>query len=95
VPAEHLSTGTRDLIYLAMRVAISDLLSSSKEPLPLLLDDPFVHFDATREQKALAYLSDIAKEYQILFFSKDHTLEERLQSVSQNIYVTQLNFLEQ
>lgn len=93
VSAERLSTGTRDLIYLAMRVAVSDLLSSSKEPLPLLLDDPFVHFDATREQRALTYLCDIAKEFQLLFFSKDHTLEERLRGTGQEISVTQLELV--
>lgn len=92
VLGEHLSTGTRDLIYLAMRVAVSELLSSNKEPLPLLLDDPFVHFDSVREQKALTYLSDIAKDYQVFFFSKDLTIEDRLRLTGQSVSVTRLNF---
>lgn len=90
VSSERLSTGTRDLMYLAMRIAISDLLSSNKEPLPLLLDDPFVHFDAIREQRALTYLCDIAEEYQILFFCKDNTLVERIQSTDHKMSVTRL-----
>jgi DNA repair exonuclease SbcCD ATPase subunit len=93
VSAERLSNGTRDLIYLAMRIAVSDLLSNSKEPLPLLLDDPFVHFDSTREQNAIAYLCEIAKEYQVLFFSKDRTLEERLRNAGQNPSITRLELM--
>lgn len=76
-PAETLSTGTRDLIYLTMRIAISDLLSDGKEPLPILLDDPFVHLDASRERNALAFLENVANDYQVLFFSKDLTLADR------------------
>lgn len=91
VPAEHLSTGTRDLIYLAMRVSVSDLLSSNKEPLPLLLDDPFVHFDENREEKALAYLSDIARDHQIIFFSKDNKLIDHFRSKGRDIFVTRLD----
>jgi len=77
VPAEALSTGTRDLIYLAMRIAISDLLSTGNDPLPILLDDPFVHLDASRERNALTFLESVANDYQVLFFSKDLTLADR------------------
>lgn len=91
VSAERLSTGTRDLIYLAMRVAVSELLSNGKEPLPLLLDDPFVHFDAVREQRALSYLCEIAKSYQVLFFSKDGSLEQQLVETTDALSVVRLH----
>jgi len=91
VSTELLSTGTRDLIYLVMRIAISDLLGSGKEPLPLLLDDPFVHLDASREQQALAYLGEIAQGYQVLYFSKDSSLPDRLQDGFDRRAVTYLS----
>jgi DNA repair exonuclease SbcCD ATPase subunit len=81
VSSEYLSTGTRDLIYIVMRTAIADLLGNGKEPLPLLFDDPFVHLDANREHQALMYLSEVARDNQILFFSKDLTLPERLRNL--------------
>ena len=80
VPTDRLSTGTRDLIYIVMRTAISELLGSGREPLPILLDDPFVHLDSHREQQALNYLGELSQEQQILYFTKDHSLPERIRT---------------
>lgn len=76
VPAERLSTGTRDLIYLLLRVAIARLMSTTQEKLPLLVDDSFAQSDRAREEQGLGFLAQVATETQILFFTKD----ERVQS---------------
>jgi DNA repair exonuclease SbcCD ATPase subunit len=91
VPTDHLSTGTRDLIYIVMRTAISDLLGNGREPLPILLDDPFVHLDSHREQQALNYLGELSQEQQILYFTKDHFLPERIQAEFSDPAVTCLS----
>jgi exonuclease SbcC len=44
----HLSQGTRDQLYFALRIAWSDLLSPPDLKLPLIWDDPFVYWDDTR-----------------------------------------------
>lgn len=49
-----LSVGTMDQIYLALRLAISGILS--EENLPLLLDDAFAQYDDKRMTDALRYL---------------------------------------
>lgn len=66
-----LSTGTRDLIYLLLRIGIGRLMSRTGEILPLLLDDPLVQFDRGRKQNALQLLEGLASETQILLFTKD------------------------
>jgi chromosome segregation protein len=57
-PAQ-LSQGARDQLHLAVRLAVADLLSGTV-PLPLFLDDPFVHFDPERLEHLRAALERLA-----------------------------------
>ena len=63
---EWLSAGTADQLYLALRLAISELLLPDA---PLILDDALVAFDDERAAAALRVLSQCAKERQILLFT--------------------------
>jgi len=74
VPA--LSTGTRDQLYLALRLASIEHLSAHKEPMPLILDDILVHFDDERARAALSLLADFAATTQVLFFTHHRRLCE-------------------
>ncbi len=60
------STGTRDLIGLCMRFALVDALFAEEEPF-LVLDDPFVNLDKEKTERALGFLKEAAKHYQILY----------------------------
>lgn len=71
VEAALLSTGTRDLIYLLLRIGIARLMSSTGETLPLLLDDPLVQLDRNRRDQTLQLLTTLAEETQIVLFTKD------------------------
>ena len=55
VPLTALSRGTMDLIYLAMRMELLQVLSTDTI-LPLLLDDSFVQLDDSRTSNLLNYL---------------------------------------
>jgi len=70
-PSEKLSLGTQEQIYLLLRVGIARLLSENAEPLPLILDDPFVHFDRQRLENMLSFLKQLSEKNQIILFSKD------------------------
>ena len=54
--AASLSGGTVDQIYLALRLAISGVLTG--EALPVLLDDAFAQYDDSRAALALLYLKE-------------------------------------
>ena len=71
VEAAWLSTGTRDLIYLLLRIGVSRVMSRTGETLPLLLDDPLVQLDRNRQEHTLQLLADLAEETQIILFTKD------------------------
>jgi len=66
---ECLSEGTQDLLYFAARVAVAKELSSTKEPLPLILDDPLVALDDDRRARVLSLLAKTAREVQVIAFT--------------------------
>lgn len=66
---EHCSTGTQDQLFFAQRMALFHHVSQQSEPLPLFLDDHFVHYDQRRLERALAYLEEVSQEHQIFLFS--------------------------
>lgn len=71
-----LSRGTVDQLYLALRLALCDMLLSGDEPCPIVLDDALINFDDTRMGYALDVLREIAQRRQILLFTC-HSREKR------------------
>ena len=67
--AEYLSTGTSDLLYLAVRLAFCELAFPDTELCPLILDDALVNMDEKRYEQALRLLGEIAKERQVILFT--------------------------
>jgi uncharacterized protein YhaN len=74
VPAEQLSRATRDQIFLVQRLEVARLLSPVNGSAPLILDDPFAHYDGTRLRFGLGLLRDAASERQVIVFSEDANL---------------------
>ena len=71
-----LSTGTRDQLYLALRLASIQHLSTERELMPLILDDVLVHFDDERARAALVALAEFCSVTQVLFFTHHERLCE-------------------
>jgi len=70
VRVESLSHGARDAFYFCLRAALAKELAS-REPLPLILDDPTAHFDEERRGTLLAYLEHLAKDIQVILMTHD------------------------
>ena len=64
-----LSQGTADQLYLAVRLAICDMVLPQENRAPLILDDALLSFDEERLHAALDYLVEMSKTRQILLFS--------------------------
>ncbi|MCS7300628.1 MAG: AAA family ATPase [Fimbriimonadales bacterium] len=62
------SASVLDQLFFACRLGLSDALSGDLR-LPLLLDDPFVHFDAERHSAALELLTRVAQQTQVILFT--------------------------
>ena len=78
---EYLSEGTKNQVYLAVRLAICRLALGEEDPCPLILDDVMLTFDDTRAKRALELLQDLARERQILLFTCSGREEELLREI--------------
>jgi uncharacterized protein YhaN len=77
-----LSTGTVEQVYLAARLALTRLIAGGRRPL-IILDDPFVTFDAARTRATLGLLRRLAREHQVLLF----TCREEYREVADHVVV--------
>ena len=66
---EDLSDGTRDQLFLALRLATLERQAIGAEPLPLILDDILIHFDDERASAALGVLAEHAAATQVVLFT--------------------------
>lgn len=66
--ASQLSQGAQDQLYLALRLAIADLVADDVA-LPLLLDDPFVNCDDERLSRIRGALDALGGGRQVVLFS--------------------------
>ncbi|GAK30495.1 DNA repair helicase [Weissella oryzae SG25] len=64
----ELSKGTAEQLYVAMRLAFSQVIATSFT-LPLLIDDAFVDFDDERYGRMINLLSKLGQTQQILYFT--------------------------
>ena len=64
----YMSLGNRDLIGICMRMALVEAMYDDRRPF-LILDDPFVNLDENRTKGAMRFLAEIAKEYQVIYFT--------------------------
>ncbi|WP_437673229.1 AAA family ATPase [Sorangium sp. So ce131] len=76
VDVSGLSDGTRDQLYLALRLASLEHHARTGEPMPLILDDLLIHFDDDRARAALAVLGEMTATTQVLFFTHHARLVE-------------------
>lgn len=67
--AGYLSAGAADQLYLAVRLAVCDLVLPRENAAPIVLDDALASFDDARCAAALAYLREAARHRQILLFT--------------------------
>jgi uncharacterized protein YhaN len=84
-----LSGGTEDQMYLALRLALSELLTVGGESLPLIFDEVFSQFDDRRTSLALQYLHNIYFGKQILIF----TCKQREIELAREIYGDGMNLV--
>ncbi len=66
---DQLSTGTREQLYLAIRLGYVLHYCRQAEPLPIVMDDVLVNFDDDRSRATLEALRDVSREVQVLFFT--------------------------
>jgi DNA repair exonuclease SbcCD ATPase subunit len=68
VASREIGSGAVDQCYLALRLALIDVLCADRRP-PLFLDDPFLAYDEDRERAAMRLLCHLARDRQIFLLT--------------------------
>jgi uncharacterized protein YhaN len=89
IGTEAMSEGTRDQLYLALRLAALRLRRQAGLCLPLVLDDVLMTSDDTRAALMLQALADFAGDGQVLIFTHHrHLLEVARRTLSSAVLAT-------
>ena len=65
-----LSRGTSEQLYLALRFGLVEhFVDTSKEPLPIVMDDILVNFDDDRAARAARSIEELSRICQIIYFT--------------------------
>jgi uncharacterized protein YhaN len=76
VPVQGMSDGTRDQLYLCLRLASLEKYLQQNEPLPLIVDDILINFDNDRARSTLEVLAELSRRTQVIFFTHHPHLVE-------------------
>ena len=77
VTVAGMSAGTRDQLYLALRLASLEKYMQAAEPMPFIVDDILIEFDDQRSAAALQALAGLAEKTQVILFTHHDRLVEQ------------------
>ena len=81
IKVEGMSDGTRDQLYLALRLAILEYRLEANEPMPFIVDDILVNFDDRRSGAALRTFSELADRNQVILFTHHQNIVDLAESL--------------
>ena len=91
----QLSSGARDQLHLAVRLAITEFLSRGGESMPLLIDDCFATSDDDRTRHGLKVLLEMfSRQHQIVFVTCHRARHETLAERDSTLYAERVHWLE-
>jgi hypothetical protein len=77
LPQSSLSEGARALLFLGIRLAFVNKDAEKRGiRLPILCDDPFIHFDDSRRDAAMRLFGDIAQKNQVIMFTCEESTRD-------------------
>ena len=71
VPVKLMSTGTREQLYLSLRLASLERHVELRGPIPVILDDVVLHSDPQRKTAILRALAELGERTQVITFTHD------------------------
>jgi uncharacterized protein YhaN len=82
VPVEGMSSGTRDQLYLALRLATLAYRLESHEPMPFIVDDILINFDDRRSRATLQALARLSARNQVILFTHHRQIVEETERLA-------------
>jgi len=75
-PVVELSQATKEQAYISLRLALAASLKDSA-PFPVIMDDPFVHFDGKRLSRMIETISNLGQQRQFIYFTCHKNMKEK------------------
>lgn len=90
----QLSSGARDQLYLAVRLAVSEFLSRGQGPLPMVLDDVFITSDDERTRATMRVLLErFSRDHQIVLFTCHRARFEAFSAADHELYAERAQWI--
>ncbi|MEI6206794.1 MAG: AAA family ATPase [Desulfuromonadales bacterium] len=80
---DQMSSGTRDQLYLSLRLATLEWRLEKHQPMPFIADDLLVNFDDTRSEATLRALSELGTKNQVILFTHHRQIVTIAESLGQ------------
>ena len=81
-----ISDGGRALLYLAIRLAFAEQYAQEKQiALPIICDDPLIHFDDKRQKAAVQLLKMTSDRHQVVLFTCESTTRDLAESMGAKV----------
>lgn len=90
VAVSGMSEGSRDQLYLALRLAALDMQAEQGQSMPLIADDLFINFDNQRTAAGLQVLGELSRRMQVIFL----THHDHLVPLARKVLGNRLNVIE-
>jgi len=91
VAVDGMSTGARDQLYLALRVAALETQVEKATALPVIVDDVLINFDDERAAAGLRVFAELAGKTQVLIFTHHrHLVDVARQALGAGVSVLEL-----
>lgn len=84
VPISGMSDGTRDQLYLSLRLAALELHLDQASPLPFIADDLFINYDDGRSKAGFEALAALSEKTQVIYLTHHDHLISPVQEVFGN-----------
>jgi uncharacterized protein YhaN len=81
VGVSGMSSGTRDQLFLALRLATLEEYLERSEPMPFVVDDILVNFDDERARATLEVLARLGERTQVLLFTHHGRIREQARAL--------------
>ena len=75
-PISELSQATKEQAYIALRLALAASVLETA-PFPMIMDDPFVHFDEQRLSRMIELLNRLQNHHQFMYFTCHKVMTEQ------------------
>lgn len=87
VYVQGMSSGTRDQLYLALRLATLEWRLQSGETMPFIVDDILINFDDERVKATIKVLAGLAEKTQIILFTHHRQVVEDARALTETAQV--------